>query len=109
MKHIYTCVPLASETQYITMKKDIHPQYKPRVYVDNTTGRRFITRSTVRSPKTEVIDGVEHFVVSCGITSDSNPFFTGKNQFVDTEGRIDKFQKRFGTVRRSGGKPMLNK
>ncbi|MFR2949499.1 MAG: 50S ribosomal protein L31, partial [Akkermansia muciniphila] len=41
--------------------------------------------------------------------SDSHPFFTGKNQFVDTEGRIDKFQKRFGTVRRSGGKPKLNK
>ena len=100
MKHIYTCVPLASETQYITMKKDIHPQYNPVVFVDITT---------VRSPKTEVIDGVEHFVVSCGITSDSHPFFTGKNQFVDTEGRIDKFQKRFGTVRRSGGKPKLNK
>ena len=109
MKHIYTCVPLASETQYITMKKDIHPQYNPVVFVDITTGRRFITRSTVRSPKTEVIDGVEHFVVYCGITSDSHPFFTGKNQFVDTEGRIDKFQKRFGTVRRSGGKPKLNK
>ena len=53
MKHIYTCVPLASETQYITMKKDIHPQYNPVVFVDITTGRRFITRSTVRSPKTE--------------------------------------------------------
>ena len=87
------------------MKKDIHPQYNPVVFVDITTGRRFITHSTVRSPKTEVIDGVEHFVVSCGITSDSHPFFTGKNQFVDTEGRIDKFQKRFGAVRRSGGKP----
>ena len=82
------------------MKKDIHPQYNPVVFVDITTGRRFITHSTVRSPKTEVIDGVEHFVVSCGITSDSHPFFTGKNQFVDTEGRIDKFQKRFGAVRR---------
>ena len=84
------------------MKKDIHPQYNPVVFVDITTGRRFITHSTVRSPKTEVIDGVEHFVVSCGITSDSH-------QFVDTEGRIDKFQKRFGAVRRSGGKPKLNK
>ena len=58
------------------MKKDIHPQYNPVVFVDITTGRRFITHSTVRSPKTEVIDGVEHFVVSCGITSDSHPFFT---------------------------------
>lgn len=83
------------------MKKDLHPDYHPVVFVDISTGRRFITRSTVKSAKTEEIDGVEHFVVSCGITSDSHPFFTGRNQFVDTEGRIDKFQKRFGTVRRA--------
>ena len=43
------------------------------------------------------------------LSAKCHPFFTGKNQFVDTEGRIDKFQKRFGTVRRSGGKPKLNK
>ena len=90
------------------MKADIHPNYNPVVFLDITTGRRFITKSTARSAKTEVIDGVEHFVISCGITSDSHPFFTGKNQFVDTEGRIDKFQKRFGAaVRRQGGKPKL--
>lgn len=83
------------------MKKELHPDYHPVVFVDISTGRRFITRSTVKSAKTEEIDGVEHYVVSCGITSDSHPFFTGRNQFVDTEGRIDKFQKRFGAVRRA--------
>ena len=88
------------------MKADIHPKYHPVVFVDITTGRRFVTRSTVTSAKTEVIDGVEHYVISSGITSDSHPFFTGKNQFVDTEGRIDKFQKRFGAVRRAK-KPTL--
>ncbi len=82
------------------MKPDFHPKYNPVVFVDITTGRRFITRSCATSKKTEEIDGVEHYVISCGITSDSHPFFTGKNQFVDTEGRIDKFQKRFGAVRR---------
>ena len=89
-----------------TMKADIHPKYNPVVFVDITTGRRFITRSTATSAKKEEIDGVEHYVISCGITSDSHPFFTGKNQFVDTEGRIDKFQKRFGAVRRAK-KPSL--
>ncbi len=83
------------------MKKDLHPDYHPVVFVDITTGRRFVTRSTAKSSKKESIDGVEHYVISCGITSDSHPFFTGKNQFVDTEGRIDKFQKRFGAVRRA--------
>ena len=88
------------------MKKEIHPDYHPVVFHDMTTGKRFFTRSTVKSEKTEEIDGVEHFVISMGITSDSHPFFTGKAQFVDTEGRIDKFQKRFGTTRRAS-KPKL--
>lgn len=90
----------------IAMKKDIHPKYNPVVFVDMTTGARFVTRSTKSSDKKEVIDGVEHSVISIGITSDSHPFFTGQKQFVDTEGRIDKFQKRFGAVRRVG-KPKL--
>jgi large subunit ribosomal protein L31 len=88
------------------MKKDIHPAYNPVIFQDMTTGKKFITRSTARSSKREVIDGVEYFIVSMGVTSDSHPFFTGQNQFVDTEGRIDKFQKRFGTVRRVS-KPKL--
>lgn len=88
------------------MKDAIHPKYKPVVFVDMTTGKRFITRSTKTSDRKEVINGVEHFVISIGITSDSHPFYTGQKQFVDTEGRIDKFQKRFGAVRRAG-KPKL--
>jgi len=90
----------------IIMKKDLHPAYNPVVFVDMTTGTRFITRSTKTSDKKEEIDGVEHYVISSGITSDSHPFFTGQKQFVDTEGRIDKFQKRFGAVRRVS-KPKL--
>jgi len=88
------------------MKKDLHPEYHPVVFVDMTTGKRFITKSTKKSDKVEDIDGVEHFVISMGITSDSHPFFTGQSTFVDTEGRIDKFQKRFGAVRRAK-KPSL--
>ncbi len=88
------------------MKPDLHPKYQPAVFVDMTTGARFVCASTKTSDKKEVIDGVEHSVISIGITSDSHPFFTGQKQFVDTEGRIDKFQKRFGAVRRAG-KPKL--
>ena len=83
------------------MKKDIHPDYHPVIFQDMTTGKQFITRSTARSDRKETIDGVEYFVISIGVTADSHPFFTGKTQFVDTEGRIDKFQKRFGAVRRA--------
>ena len=89
------------------MKKELHPQYNPVIFVDMTTGARFITKSTASSEKKETIDGVEYSVISAGITSDSHPFFTGLAQFVDTEGRIDKFQKRFGAVRRVG-KPKVS-
>lgn len=88
------------------MKQDFHPEYHPVVFQDMTSGARFITRSTAKSDKVEQIDGVDHYVISMGVTSDSHPFFTGQKQFVDTEGRIDKFQKRFGSVRRAG-KPKL--
>ena len=88
------------------MKTDIHPDYHPVAFQDMTTGARFITRSTAKSGKIEQIDGVDHYIISSGVTSDSHPFFTGQKQFVDTEGRIDKFQKRFGAVRRAG-KPRL--
>jgi len=88
------------------MKKDFHPDYHPVAFQDMTTGTRFITRSTATSSKIEQIDGVDHYIISSGVTSDTHPFFTGQKQFVDTAGRIDKFQKRFGTVRRAG-KPKL--
>ena len=88
------------------MKKNLHPNTHPVVYVDMSTGKRFVGQSTETSPKKENIDGVDHYVISMGVTSDSHPFFTGQNHFVDTAGRIDKFKKRFGTVRRSE-KPKL--
>jgi len=89
------------------MKNNLHPNYNPVVFVDMTTGARVITRSTKSSDRKEFIDGVEHSVITVGITSDSHPFFTGQKQFVDTEGRIDKFQKRFGASVRRTSKPKL--
>lgn len=89
------------------MKNNLHPNYNPVVFVDMTTGARVITRSTKSSDRKEDIDGVEHSVITVGITSDSHPFFTGQKQFVDTEGRIDKFQKRFGASIRRTTKPKL--
>ncbi|MEJ6727858.1 MAG: type B 50S ribosomal protein L31 [Akkermansiaceae bacterium] len=83
------------------MKKDLHPVYNRVAFQDMPPVKRSLTRSTAKSAKTEEIDGVEHFIISVGLTADSHPFYTGQNQFVDTEGRIDKFQKRFGAVRRA--------
>ena len=79
-----------------TIKKGIHPNYQPVVFVDANTGKEYITRSTKSSAEKKVIDGVEHSVISLEITADTHPFWTGKQHRVDTAGRIDRFNKRFG-------------
>ena len=77
------------------MKKDIHPDYHPVCFVDVSTGKKFLTRSTCKSKNKETIDGVEYHVIIQDITSDSHPIFTGQKRFVDTVGRVEKFQSKF--------------
>jgi len=77
------------------MKKDTHPDYRPTCFVDVSTGNRFLTRSTVKSDRKENIDGIEYQMIICDITSDSHPVFTGEKRFVDTAGRVEKFQNKF--------------
>ena len=77
------------------MKADIQPKLNPVAFVDVSSGTKYLTRSTMRGGKTETIDGVEYQVVICDITSDSHPAFTGEKRFVDTAGRVEKFQSKF--------------
>jgi len=80
------------------VKKDIHPSLHPVLFLDISTGRYFPCRSTKTSERTEVIDGVQYYVIPCSVTSDSHPVYTGQQRFVDTAGRVDKFAKRYGTT-----------
>jgi large subunit ribosomal protein L31 len=82
------------------VKKEGHPEYHPVCFVDVSTGRKFLTRSTMRSKQKEMIDGVEYFVVVRDVTSDSHPAYTGEKRFVDTAGRVEKFQSKFKRVRK---------
>lgn len=84
------------------MKKEGHPTLNPVVFVDTTTGKRYVSRSTMKSNQTELIDGEEHFVVQCSVTADSHPVFTGEKRLIDTAGRIDKFKQRYAGVQRAG-------
>jgi large subunit ribosomal protein L31 len=77
------------------MKTKIHPQLHPILFVDISTGAEFVSRSTMKSDRTKVIDGVEHYVVMCSVTSDSHPAYTGEQRLVDTAGRIEKFNQRY--------------
>lgn len=78
------------------MKAGIHPTYHPVIFVDASSGDEIVTRSTMTSNEKRSVNGVEHFVVSMDMTAYTHPFFTGKQKLVDTEGRIDRFRKKYG-------------
>lgn len=77
------------------MKKDKHPQYQLVLFVDSTTGTRFLIGSTLQPKEKEKFQGKEYPVSFLSTSSYSHPFFTGSNKFVDAEGRVDKFKKRY--------------
>ncbi len=78
------------------MKKNIHPKYDFVVFQDLQSGDKFITRSTMTSKETiQWEDGKTYPVVKVEVSSKSHPFYTGQKIFVDTAGRIDKFNKKY--------------
>lgn len=79
------------------MKKEIHPKdYRMVVFQDISVDKSFLTRSCTPTKETVVWeDGKEYPLVKVEISSFSHPFFTGKMKFVDSAGRIDKFNKKF--------------
>ncbi len=79
------------------MKKDIHPaSYRTVVFKDISTDDAFLGKSCINSKETTTWeDGKEYPLVKMEISAYSHPFFTGKMKFVDTAGRIDKFNKKF--------------
>ena len=71
------------------MKKDSHPKYYPEAKVTCACGQEFTTGSTLPELRVE-------------ICSACHPFFTGQERFVDTEGRVEKFEKRQSGAREVG-------
>ena len=64
------------------MKEGIHPEYKLAT-ITCACGNVIETRSTVRNIHVE-------------ICSQCHPFFTGKQKFVDSAGRVEKFRRKYG-------------
>ncbi len=78
------------------MKKEIHPDnYRLVAFKDMSNGQVYLTKSTVNTKETEVVDGVEYPLMKVEISSGSHPFYTGKMKLVDTAGRVDKFMNRY--------------
>jgi large subunit ribosomal protein L31 len=78
------------------MKKGIHPNYRPVVFQDTGANFSFLTYSTAKTTETvKWTDGQEYPLYKVEISSASHPFFTGKMKFLDTTGRVEKFQKKY--------------
>jgi large subunit ribosomal protein L31 len=85
------------------MKTEIHPEYNAVVFRDLASGATFLTRSTVGSDKTiEWEDGNTYPVIDVEISSESHPFYTGKQRIMDSAGRVEKFNTRYKAF---GGTP----
>jgi len=82
------------------MQTDIHPHYQPVVFEDTSTGDTFLIRSTMSSKETtEWEDGNTYPLVKVEISSSSHPFYTGKMKYVDSAGRVQKFQQKYNWKR----------
>lgn len=79
------------------MKKDIHPSYNKVVFVDTTSGFKFLTGSTKTSNETiEWEDGNTYPLLKVEVSSDTHPFYTGRQRFAQADGRVDRFNKKYG-------------
>ena len=76
------------------MKKETHPVMNDVIFRDSGGGVDFKTKSTMKSDKVENIDGVDYFVISVEVSSATHPFYTGKENVIDTAGRVEKFKQR---------------
>ena len=78
------------------MKKDIHPEYNEVVFQDVQSDFKFLTRSTMTSDeKIKWEDGKEYPLFKMEISDKSHPYFTGKQNLVDTAGRIEKYMEKY--------------
>ena len=84
------------------MKPDIHPNYRPVVFMDTSADFKFLTRSSAKTTETiEWEDGNTYPLYKVEISSESHPFFTGQMKIIDTAGRVERFERRYGSRRKS--------
>ncbi|MFF0203997.1 type B 50S ribosomal protein L31 [Streptomyces sp. NPDC005017] len=79
------------------MKHGIHPETRPVVFRDRVAGVAFLTRSTATSANTvEWEDGTTYPVIDVETSSASHPFYTGTRRIMDSAGRVERFERRYG-------------
>ena len=82
------------------MRDGIHPEYRTVVFRDTSSGATYRTRSTIRTEQTIELDGETLPVVNVEISAASHPFWTGNQRVLDTAGRVERFNQRYGARKR---------
>ncbi len=80
------------------MVTELEDKHRDVVFVDQTSGEKFLISSTVETSKTTTIDGEEYPLYEVEISSSSHPFYTGEQKLVDTEGRVERFERKYGSM-----------
>jgi large subunit ribosomal protein L31 len=79
------------------MRPDIHPESRPVVFRDRAANASFLIHSTAHSTRTtEWEDGRVYPLIDVEISSAGHPFYTGTERVVDSEGRVERFERRYG-------------
>jgi len=78
------------------MKKGIHPEYREVVFRDVSSDFEILTKSTIKTNEKTTYQGKEYPLFKVDISSASHPFYTGTQKIMDTEGRVDRFKKKYG-------------
>lgn len=86
------------------MKKGVHPEYRKVLFVDSSSGDEWASFSTLNSDEQREFKGETLPVIRLDISSASHPFWTGQARTLDTEGRIDRFKRRYASAGRKQGK-----
>ena len=77
------------------MKKGIHPNYRDIVFQDIAADFTVLTRSTIETNDTIELEGNTYPLYKVDISSASHPFYTGTQKVLDTEGRVERFKKKY--------------
>jgi large subunit ribosomal protein L31 len=84
------------------MRDGIHPDYHPVVFEDSGTGDSWLGKSTMTSDRTTVwTDGNSYPHILLDVSSYSHPFYTGQMKIIDSAGRVERFNRRYGKRSRS--------
>ncbi|HVB49224.1 MAG TPA: type B 50S ribosomal protein L31 [Burkholderiales bacterium] len=86
------------------MKPNIHPAYKPVIFLDTASNHSFLMRSAIDTKGRETIkweDGNEYPVIKVEVSSESHSFYTGKQKIMDTAGRVEKFKRRYSKTKKT--------